>query len=151
MKPSDTVITRWLNEIDLAKKREKVYRKEGQKVIDIYGGKKIEDTPFNILYSNTETLLPACYSLVPIPVVQRRFKDDDPLGKNAAQAGERMLKFLLDTNVDGYETFDDGMKAAVLDALLPGRGVTAVKYDADLEEMGQGETQADPATEDEEG
>ena len=123
----------WLSEIEAAKKREKDFRKEGERVLEIYAGKKKDSTPFNILYSNTETLLPALYSAVPRPVVQRRFKDEDPLGKHAATAGQRVLEFLLDTNVDGYETFDEAMRSAVLDGLLPGRGVTCVKYDAEIQ------------------
>lgn len=123
------VVTHWLNEISAARKREKDFRKEGQRILDIYEGKKSETTPFNILYSNTETLAPALYSATPRPVVQRRFKDEDPLGKAAATAGQRILEFLVDTNVEGYETFDQSMKAATLDGLLPGRGVSCVKYD----------------------
>lgn len=124
------VVKHWLTEIDLAKKRDHDFRKEGQRILDIYAGKKVKETPFNILFSNTETLLPATYSQVPRPVVQRRFKDEDTIGKFAAQAGTRVLEFLLDTNVEGYETFDDAMRRATMDALLPGRGVTQIKYDA---------------------
>lgn len=142
-------VSHWLNEIAASKKREKDFRKEGERILDIYSGKKTESTPFNILFSNTETLLPALYSAIPRPVVQRRFKDDDPLGKAAAQAGQRVLEFLLDTNVDGYETYDDGMKAATLDGLLPGRGVTCVKYDASMGEMADDSTDDEaPAAED---
>lgn len=133
-KTKSEAVACWVKEIEACKKREADFRKTGQRILDIYDGTKAEETPFNILYSNTETLLPAVYSAVPRPVVQRRFKDDDPLGKAAAQAGQRGLEFLLDTNVDGYEVFDDGMQAASLDALLPGRAVTAVVYDADLVE-----------------
>jgi len=147
----ETVVTRWLNEIDTAKKREKEYRKDGERVLQIYAGKKVKTHPFNILFSNTETLLPAIYSQVPRPVVQRRFKDEDPLGKAAALASTRVLEFLLDTNVDGYETFDDGMRSATLDGLLPGRGVTGVKYDAEIGQLGSGERQKDPALEDDDG
>lgn len=123
----------WLNELDAARKREKDWRKEGERILDIYSGKK--STPFNILYSNTETLLPALYSAVPRPVVQRRFKDEDPLGKLASTAGQRGLEFLLDTNTEGYETFDSAMRAAALDGLLPGRGVTGVKYEHDTQDV----------------
>lgn len=133
-KTKQDAVAAWVKEIEACKKREADFRKTGQRIIEIYDGTKAEETPFNILYSNTETLLPAVYSAIPRPVVQRRFKDDDPLGKAAAQAGQRGLEFLLDTNVDGYEMFDDGMQAASLDALLPGRAVTAVVYDADLVE-----------------
>jgi len=134
-KKAESVIRFWINEIEAAKKREKEYRKEGSKVIDIYAGKRKEQTPYNILFSNTETLLPALYSAVPRPVVQRRFKDQDPIGKAAAMASTRMLEFLIDTNVEGYETFDQAMRNATLDALLPGRGVTCVKYDAEIGEI----------------
>lgn len=123
------VVRYWLDEIGSAKKREKDWRKEGQRILEIYDGTKAEQTPFNILFSNTETITPATYSAIPRPVVQRRFKDDDPLGRLSATAGQRMLEFLVDTNIDGYETFNEGMKAANLDAALPGRGVTSVKYD----------------------
>jgi hypothetical protein len=127
----DDKVRYWLNEIKASKKREEDYRDNGQKVLDIYAGKKVKQTPFNILFSNTETMLPALYSAIPRPVVQRRFKDDDPMGKASAQAGERMLEYLVDTNIDGYETFDEGMKGATMDALLPGRGIVTVKYDFD--------------------
>ena len=120
----------WLDEIGAARKREKDFRKDGKRIREIYDGSKADETPFNILFSNTETMGPALYSAVPRPVVQRRFKDSDPLGKVAATAGQRILEFLLDTNIDGYETFDEAMKCVVNDALLPGRGVSAVKYDA---------------------
>lgn len=120
----------FLKELDAASKREADYRKEGQRILDTYDGTLAKETPFNILYSNTETMLPALYSRTPRPVVQRRFKDDDPLGKAAAQAGQRILEFLVDTDLDGYETFDHGMTMATKTALLPGRAATTVKYDA---------------------
>ena len=133
-KPDPTEeVQRWLDEIKDAKKRESDFRKDGERVLKIYGAEKNETTPFNILFSNTETLLPALYSAVPRPVVNRRFKDEDPTGKASATAGQRALEFLLDTNVDGYETFDDALNHCVLDALLPGRGIATVKYDAKVE------------------
>jgi hypothetical protein len=131
-KKPDSVVSYWLNEIKASQNREKAFRKEGQRILDIYSAKKPEEIPYNILYSNTETLLPALYSSVPRPVVSRRFKDADPLGRYAAEAGKRVLEFLMDTNVEGYETFDEGVRSAVLDALLPGRGVTCIKYDAEI-------------------
>lgn len=125
-------VSHWLKEINAAKTREKEFRRVGEKICSIYDGKEGDKIPFNILFSNTETLIPAVYSMTPRPVVSRRFRDEDPKGKAAAVAAERLLSFLLDTNIDGYETFDNGMKAAVLNAALPGRGVTCVKYDAEV-------------------
>ena len=118
----------WMSEIEAARKREADYRKHGEEVLRIYSAE--DDAPYNILYSNTETMLPALYSAVPRPVVKRRFKDESQVGTAAAMTGQRVLEFLLDTNIDGYESYDEAMHSAVLDALLPGRGVTRVKYDA---------------------
>lgn len=131
------IVRYWSNEIKESRTRDKHYRKEGDRVRKIYSGELRDKTPFNILYSNTETLLPALYSSTPKPIVQRRFKDADPLGRAAAMAGQRALEFLLDTNVDGYETFDSSMRDTVLDALLPGRGVSRVKYEVELESQPQ--------------
>lgn len=131
----DSKVSAWIAEIEDAKKREKDYRKDGCKIHAIYNGSKEEQIPFNILYSNTETLLPALYSSVPRPVVQRRFKDGDMVGKASAKAGERVLEFLLDTNIEGYETYDECVRAATLDGLLAGRGLSTVKYDAELSKM----------------
>lgn len=126
------VVQYWLNEIKAARKREDRYRKGGKEVFELYEADHEQETPFNILYSNTETLRPALYSAQPRPVVQRRFKDDDPIGKLASDASRRLLDYHLDTNKEDYETLNDAMGAAVLDALLPGRGVIALKYDADF-------------------
>ncbi len=137
----------WTKEIELAKKRDKNFRKEGDRVRAIYSGDKTDTTPFNILYSNTETMLPALYARTPKPIVRRRFKDDDQLGRAAAMVGERSLDFLIDTNIEGYETFDDAMRDTVFDALVPGRGVARVKYEAEtveIEESGAAEIERDP-------
>lgn len=131
-KEPSTVVEYWLNEIKQAKQREKDYRKVGEEVLKIYEADDEQIVPFNILFSNTETLRPALFSAQPRPVVQRRFKDDDPVGKLASDAGRRALEYQLDTNREGYETVYDAVGAAVMDALLPGRGCVALKYDADF-------------------
>lgn len=133
----DEVVSYWLKEIGSSRKRERDFRKEGKRILEIYSGEKSDVIPFNILFSNTETLLPALYSQVPRPIVQRRFKDEDPVGKSASLAGQRVLEFLLDTNVEGYETFDQGMRSSTLDGLLPGRGITCIKYDAVVSDVKQ--------------
>jgi len=131
-KEPDAQVAWWLEEIAAAKEREKDFRERGRKIIQVYSGAKSAETPFNILFSNTETMLPALYSAVPRPLVSPRFKSGASRASDSAMAGQRMLEYLLDTDIDGYETFDEAVGAAVLDALLPGRGVTSVKYDADI-------------------
>lgn len=138
-KKEQHAVKRWFAELDDAKKRDKNFHREGKRINGIYSSEEGNKVPFNILYSNTDTLLPALYSSVPRPVVQRRFKDDDPIAKAAAHAGTRLLEFILDTNIDGYETVNEGLQNAVIDALLPGRGVTRIKYDAEIGEYLEGE------------
>jgi len=118
----------WKSEIDDALTREKAYRSAGQKVVDLYEAKKGDDTPFAILYSNTETLAPAVYNARPIPIVQRRFKDADPLGKEISNVSVRTLKFLIDTESQDYDAFDDLIQASVLNGLLTNRGLTRFKF-----------------------
>jgi len=118
----------WFAEIDDALAREKPYRTTGQKIVDLYEAKTPDDTPFAILYSNTETLAPAVYNARPIPMVKRRFKDADPLGKEISNVSVRLLKFLIDNEDANYDSFDDLMQACVLNGLLTNRGLTRFKY-----------------------
>lgn len=126
------VVSYWLDQIKASRKRYERYRKMGREVLDLYEASTDEQAPFNILYSNTETLRPALFSAQPRPLVERRFKDDDPIGKMAAQAAKRGLEFHLDTNREGYETITEAMGSCVLDAILPGQGMVQIKYDADF-------------------
>lgn len=131
-KEPSKIVEFWLSEIKASRKREERYRKNGKEIFAIYECDEDEKVPFNILYSNTETLRPALFSAQPRPIVERRNKDDDPVGKLSSQAAKRLLEFHYDTNREGYETLTDAMGAAVLDTLLPGRGMVQVKYDADF-------------------
>ena len=132
---ADPKVQSWLTELDSARKRLKDYRKDASRVVKLYEGGKAQESPFNILYSNTETLAPALYNNLPRPVVQRRFKDDDPLGKVASDVARRSLEFLIDNELGTYTPFDNLMQQAVLEALVPGQGVTRFKYDASFVEQ----------------
>lgn len=133
--PDSELVVWWLKELDEARKREKDWRKEAKRIVALYEGDKPEEYPYNILYSNTETMLPALYNSTPRPLVQRRFKDEDPLGKMASKATERALVYLVDNGDSSYTCFDDLMKSATLEALVPGRGLTRFKYDAVVESV----------------
>lgn len=140
------LFTTWMKEINAARKREKTYRADASKIVELYEGDKKDQYQFNILYSNTETMAPALYNTVPTPVVERRFKDEDPLGKMACQVMQRSLKYLLDDGMAEYATFDELMKSAVLEALVPGRGVTRFKYDAQIKTTARTPTDEDSST-----
>lgn len=128
-KPSDfgndaaSEVRRWLKELDLADEQEKEWRATSEKIWKRYRGQKRRKNSFNILWSNTETLAPALFNTPPAPDVRRRFRDEDPVGKAVSQLLERCLEFQTDT-----EGFMSVIKQDVLDAILPGRGVSRVKY-----------------------
>ena len=127
---AESFVKGWLKEIDDALKREKKYRKLAKHCVELYEAKKPDETPFSILYSNTETLVPAVYNSKPIPVVQRRFKDADPNGRAVSEVSTRTLKFLLDSEDRDYDSYDDLVQAAVLDGLVTNRGLHRVRYHA---------------------
>lgn len=133
IKKAEDVVKHWLGEISDSQEREKAFRKTGRKVNKIYEVETKEENQFNILYSNTETLLPALYNNQPRPVVERRFKDEDPLGKTASKVTERLLAFFIENDNREYEPFSELMVQSVLEALLPGRGLVRFKYHADFE------------------
>ena len=118
----------WQGRIDDALAREKKFRATAQKIVDLYECKTPDASPFAILYSNTEVLQPSLYNQRPIPIVTRRFKDADPVGKAAAETSTRLLKFLIDTDSKDYDNYDELVQAANLDALLVNRGLTRFKY-----------------------
>lgn len=129
---------RWIDELKSARNREKDFRKEGVEVLDIYQGKKVATTPFNILYSNTETMSPALYNQKPRPVVKRRYDDVDPVAREVSSMLRRGLEYMID-DVNQSETgFSEAMVDAVTQALLPGRGVTRFRYNAEVAEDEQG-------------
>lgn len=125
-------VTAWLQEIECSKKREKNWRGEAVKMVALYEGYKRDQSPFNILYSNTETLSPALYNNTPRPAVNRRFKDKDPLGAAVALTMNRTLIFGMDNNDAAEPDFDSLMEHGILQALVPGRGAVRYKYDADV-------------------
>lgn len=101
---------------------------------------------FNILWSNTQTLLPALFAKTPKPVVERRYLDRDDVGRTASVILERALTYELDGG--GYAA---SLRKCVLDRLLAGRGVAWVRYQptfanmpSKTQETGE-EAQKDPA------
>ncbi|HEY6019333.1 MAG TPA: hypothetical protein VIY48_05340, partial [Candidatus Paceibacterota bacterium] len=124
-------VRRWLLELRLADKRELDWRKDAQMAIDLYKGAISKKNAFNILWSNTETLLPAVFSSTPKPDVRRRYRDDDPLGKAVSEVVSRALDFSLDT----YD-FNSVARADVLDMLIAGRGVSWVRYVPSMAQVG---------------
>ena len=122
---------RWKREIDLADKREKSWRDNGKKIYDRYRGKEKRRNTFNILWANTEVLRPALFNSAPKPDVRRRFRDADPVGKTVGEVMERALTYSVDVyDLPGCVKYD------VLDALLPGRGLSRIRYVPSFAQVG---------------
>lgn len=126
-------VQKWSMELRRAEKRLKDWLKSARKITKIYEAGQKDQYQYNILYANTETLAPALYNNLPRPEVQRRFRDADTLGKAVSQVAQRTLEYLLDDNLSAMASFDDLMKSATLEALVPGWGVLWFKYEADFE------------------
>lgn len=104
---------------------EEKWLKKESTTFDLYEGGKADETPFNILYSNTEILVPNLFSTAPKPIVKRRF--GETRADNVAKAAERMASYCMDTNLSGYPEFSEAIEAAVLCAALPGQGQCRVR------------------------
>lgn len=116
------------------KTREKEFEtgwwKKAKDASDIYNmdsKQKWEDeTPYNILYSNTEVLLPSLYSATPKPDIRSRFRGQDV--KPIPEMLERFLVIAADPASPGGDCFDNAMSDAVLSALVPGMGYVRIRY-----------------------
>lgn len=120
---------KWLSELKLAKREDEKWAKRGKKIVKRYrderSGWSDNSKRFNILWANVQTIMPALYGKTPRAQVERRYKDQDPVGRTAAQILERALQY----EIDHYGDFDAAIKGAVLDRLLPGRGTAWVRFE----------------------
>lgn len=142
-KTPDRQVRRWLLEIKLAQKREKDWRKTGNDIWKKYRAKDKKKNSFNILWANTETLRPALYNSPPKPDVRRRFRQGDMLGKAVGELMQRSLTYC----VDAYD-LDAVIKQDVLEGLLPGRGLSRIRYVPKFKSIpeAQAETGEQPAS-----
>lgn len=136
--PTQTTWQKWNSELEMARKVKgyKQWCKQGQDIVKRYRDQRVDaaeytDTQvsantarFNILWSNIQTLMPAVFAKSPKPVVSRRYLDRDEVGRTASVILERALKYEIDSG-----TYFEAVKRAVLDRLLPGRGLAWVRYE----------------------
>ncbi len=132
---------RWANELKLAKKEDEKWAKRGKKIVRRYRDERTgwadNAKRYNILWANIQTMFPALYGKTPRAQVERRFKDQDPVGRCASMIVERALQY----EIDHYGTFDNANKGALLDRLLPGRGTAWVRFEVEETESIDGMAQ----------
>lgn len=120
-------VRKYVIEIETYDRVSQKFRTRGNKILRRYRDERRQadedQIKYNILWSNIQTLLPACYAKNPKPECERRFKDDDPVGRAGSEILERAITYYMDCG-----DFYDSAKSAVLDRLLPGRGTMWVRY-----------------------
>jgi hypothetical protein len=99
---------------------------------DTRGQSGNETAKFNILWSNVQTLIPAVYAKLPKADVQRRFGDNDPVGRVASRLIERAIDF----EIEHFPDFRSTMKYDVEDRFLGGRGTAWVRYEPHVAPIG---------------
>jgi hypothetical protein len=130
MEPTSTGVQKWLNVVSAYDNEFKKWEARTTKIVKRYRDDNRsqhtnETAKFNILWSNVQTLIPAVYAKLPKAVAQRRFGDNDQVGRVAGQLLERALDF----EIEHYPDFRATMKHAVEDRFLGGRGVAWVRYE----------------------
>jgi hypothetical protein len=141
---------KWLEKIRASERREKRWCRDAEAATKAFLNDdessdhgKVYD--FNILHSNIETIGPAIYNSTPLPDIRERFRSgaetpETAVSRVVAQVIERAILVQID---DG--ALDSEVEMEVQDALVAGRGIIRIRFDADEMEM-PGAPIVDPAT-----
>ncbi|MGO7159963.1 hypothetical protein ACCS78_11070 [Rhizobium johnstonii] len=129
---------RWQQELERAQRYFKSWHDRCVKIEKIYLDQQSDQTNaakrrFPMLWANTSVLQPAVYARVPQPVVERRFKDAQPVARMASELDERNLAYMGDE-----ADIDSIMRAVRDDFLLCARGTVWLRYEADFEPLDMG-------------
>lgn len=127
--------TFWSNQIKDAYKWREEFTKRGRKINKIYSASNDDldytKSNYNILYSNTETILPVIYNDKPRPDVRARNTSNIPARKGA-ELVEDTISYFIDT-----ADFNNYGRAVTQDFLLAGLGQMRVKYKPYMEEISE--------------
>lgn len=118
----DKEFENWLNECKRITRR---YRAERGRGLDME-----EDGAawFNLYWASLQTALPSLYARTPVPQVDRRYKDSDPVARVASEILERAVRYEI-----GNFDFDGSIISSVLDRLMYARGVGRIYYEPVIE------------------
>ncbi|MBY3240642.1 hypothetical protein HFO04_04845 [Rhizobium laguerreae] len=135
---------RWQQELERAQRYFRSWHDRCVKIEKIYLDQQSDQTNaakrrFSMLWANTSVLQPAVYARVPQPVVERRFKDAQPVARMASELVERNLAYMGDE-----ADIDSIMRAVRDDFLLCARGTVWLRYEADFEPLDMGVQPSDP-------
>ena len=141
------VAARWIAELRLAEQDSDQFLTRGrdieQRFMDERTTPEKDRARFNVFWSNVQVLKPAIYATPPKAVVQRRYLDQDA----TARAASIILQRAIQTNID-QTGWHESTDMAVLDYLVPGRGVCWARYEPHFDDVDAGAVKAGEAAED---
>jgi hypothetical protein len=124
----DATVAYFREEIDTYERLFDKFLRRGRKIMKKYKDQRTPReeavTRYNILWANVQTRLPALYARNPKVMVERRYRDADPVGRVASDILERSIQYTLDCVNDAWQV----NRQTVMDYELPGRGTTWVRY-----------------------
>ena len=130
----------WKNRLATAKKKWSEYH-ELVKEIRKYYINKSKNNKQNIFWSSIETLKPFIYFKAPVPYVERKSKQNNPVEAAACQILEKALIWDLE-----QQDFDGVIKYARNDYLISGLGLTYEKFEPKIEQVVTQMQDVDPIT-----
>jgi hypothetical protein len=123
---------KWSEEIKRASKYFAKWNRRCEKIEKIYLAQSASegsaDRSFPMLWANISVLQPAVYARTPVPAVERRFRDADPVARVAAEMIERVLSYQVEK-----AGFDPLLRQTRDDFLLYARGTCWLRYEADIQ------------------
>lgn len=140
----------WSIALSQSKKDQEKFLERGKKIVKRFRDERTavisSEKRYNILWANVKTLFPAVYAKKPKAEVERRNKDKDPVARCASQILQRCLQY----EIDHYSDYDAALKGSLMDRLLPGRGVSWIRFEAGdqtaqiTDDVGEGMEPAQP-------
>jgi hypothetical protein len=134
----------WLAEIARAQKSMQTWTERCEKIRKKYryeASLNAKTRQYQMLWSNMETMKPSVYTKPPKGIVQQRWKDRDPVSRDACELLERGVNFTLDAN--DYNTKLEQVRD---DYLLYARGVARVKYKPEFDTVDKEDGMLDDAS-----
>lgn len=129
----------WLDELSKAAERLRTFHKRGEAVVKRFLDERGSDggTRLNLFHSNIVTLKSMMFGSLPKIDVGRTFQDpDDDVGRVAALLMQRLLTNDVAENGREYTTV---LRSVLEDRLMPGLGVTRIRYEVEFEEREEDE------------
>ena len=133
-----TPYERWQSEIQAAEKELDRWQRNARKIVKNFRAERIDasgidanfERRFNLFTANTQIMQSALLNQLPMPSVEREFKDEnDDVGRVASLILERALEYQVRKDTRMYDIITN----VVQDNLVPGVGLSWHTYQADIE------------------